>query len=135
MIGLSTLGYSRTGRLVYPMIPKMMMNSTITVARTGRLILNSDKVMLLLWSVFHHMVNHHRHSRAQLHHTGSQQRIANIQPANHLHRRRGSHSRDDLYLAGHPVIVHVRDIASHLFHARDAGDNDGVLDLIEGDAD
>ncbi|MPM38005.1 hypothetical protein SDC9_84628 [bioreactor metagenome] len=48
MMGLSTLGYSRTARLVYPITPKMMMISTNTVAKTGRFILSSDNVILLV---------------------------------------------------------------------------------------
>src|SRR5690554_34134 len=116
------------------MMPKMMITSTITVASTGRRILNSDKVMLLVCSVFYHSVNRHRHSGSQLHNAGRQQRISDTQRADYFHSRGGTGACDDFDFTLETVFIHVRDIPSHLFHAGDAGDDDRVLDPIEGDA-
>jgi hypothetical protein len=47
MIGGSTLGYSRTGSDVNPIMPNITITSDITMAKTGRFILVEAKLMTI----------------------------------------------------------------------------------------
>src|SRR5690554_6393889 len=108
-----------------------MIMSIITVAKTGRLIVNSDKFIILICAVFCHTVNSHRHSGSQLHNTCGEQSITNILSTYNLNRRRGTHTCDNLYLLSYTVSINIVNIATHLLNTRYAGYYNCILGLVE----